>query len=86
MYHLLLKEVQSILVLVLVLVVVVVVVVAVVVLVLVLVLPLALALACLRVVVRGVIQDHPLTKGLQREVVEVRREVNDAWQILQINW
>jgi hypothetical protein len=65
-------------------VVVVVVVEVVVVLVLVLVLPLALALA-LRVVVREMIQNHPLTKSLQREEA-VGREGNDAWQPLQINW
>jgi hypothetical protein len=59
-----------------------------VVLVLVLVLPLALALAlalALRVVVREMIQNHRLTKGLQREEAE-DREGNDAWQHLQISW
>jgi hypothetical protein len=63
--------------------------VVVVVVVLVLVLPLALALAlallALRVVVREMIQNHLLTKGLQREEA-VQAEGNGAWHQLQIIW
>jgi hypothetical protein len=58
-----------------------------VVVVLVLVLPLALALLDLdlRVVVREMIQNHLLTKGLQREEA-VQAEGNGAWHQLQIIW